>query len=106
VLNLGLRCGAAVVTMPRFDLGGFLRLIETHRVTRAPLVPPIVRALATSPLVEGADRSSLRTIISGAAPLSADVAEACARRLGCVVKQGYGLTDTSPVTHINPENAV
>jgi len=106
VLNLGLRCGAAVVTMPRFDLGGFLRLIETHRVTRAPLVPPVVRALATSPLVEGADLSSLRTIISGAAPLSADVAEACARRLGCVVKQGYGLTETSPVTHINPENAV
>jgi acyl-CoA synthetase (AMP-forming)/AMP-acid ligase II len=44
--------------------------------------------------------------VSGAAPLGAEIATDCAERLGCIVKQGYGLTEASPVTHINPEDAV
>lgn len=102
ILNLNLRCGTTTVTMPRFDLEQFLGILSKHRVTFAHLVPPIVLALAKHPLVDKYDLSSLRWLLSGAAPLGADLAEACARRLGCIVVQGYGLTETSPVTHLNP----
>jgi acyl-CoA synthetase (AMP-forming)/AMP-acid ligase II len=102
IMNQALSAGARVVTMPRFDLGGFLDLVERHRVTKAHLVPPIILALAKDPLVEGRDLSSLQWINSGAAPLGAELADACAERLGCTVVQGYGLTETSPVTHAVP----
>jgi acyl-CoA synthetase (AMP-forming)/AMP-acid ligase II len=104
-MNLALAAGATVVTMPRFELGGMLRLIEQHRVTLTFLVPPIVLALARHPSIDGADLSSLRTIVSGAAPLDAAVAAACAARIGCEVIQGYGLTETSPVTHLTPRGS-
>jgi acyl-CoA synthetase (AMP-forming)/AMP-acid ligase II len=56
-------------------------------------------------VVEGYDLSSLDHITSGAAPLGKEVANACADRIGCVVKQGYGLTETSPVTHLEARDA-
>jgi acyl-CoA synthetase (AMP-forming)/AMP-acid ligase II len=100
IMNQGLRAGATIVTMPRFELEHFLELIERHRVTRAYVVPPIALALAKHPAVEGRDLSALRTIMSGAAPLGADLIEQVADRIGCAVIQGYGLTETSPVTHL------
>ena len=54
IMNLGLRNGATIVTMPRFDLDQFLGLIEEHRVTRAYVVPPIALALAKHPAVDDA----------------------------------------------------
>jgi acyl-CoA synthetase (AMP-forming)/AMP-acid ligase II len=102
IMNLGLRSGATIVTMPRFDLEQFLELVERHRVTRAFVVPPIALALAKHPAVEGRDLSTLRMIMSGAAPLGAELAEKVADRVGCLVMQGYGLTETSPVTHTIP----
>ncbi len=102
IMNLGLHRGATIVTMPRFDLEQFLGLLQDHRVTRAYLVPPIVLALAKHPMVDRFDLSSLRVIFSGAAPLDAALADAAGKRLGCVVAQGYGLTETSPVTHATP----
>ncbi|MEX1287917.1 MAG: AMP-binding protein, partial [Acidimicrobiia bacterium] len=59
LMNAGLRAGATIVTMPRFDLPGFLEAIQTYRVTRAYLVPPIILALAKHPLVDQYDLSSL-----------------------------------------------
>jgi len=103
VMNLALYRGAAVVSMPRFDLEQFLGIMRDHRVTRAYLVPPIVLALAKHPAVDGYDLSGLEVIMSGAAPLDATLAEACAKRLGCNVIQGYGLTESSPVTHVNSD---
>ncbi|MDP9347446.1 MAG: AMP-binding protein [Actinomycetota bacterium] len=102
VMNGVLRQGATVVLMPRFDLEQFLGLIEEHRITKAHLVPPIILALAKHPAVEGRDLSSLKLINSGAAPLSAELAAAAAERVGCPVVQGYGMTETSPVTHTTP----
>jgi acyl-CoA synthetase (AMP-forming)/AMP-acid ligase II len=100
IMNQGLLAGATIVTMPRFDLEQFLELLERHAVTRAYVVPPIALALGKHPAVEGRDLSALRTIMSGAAPLGADLAEQVAARVDATVIQGYGLTETSPVTHL------
>jgi acyl-CoA synthetase (AMP-forming)/AMP-acid ligase II len=99
IMNLGLHVGATIVTMPRFDLEQFLETLHKYRITFANVVPPIVLALAKHPLVEKYDLGSLRTVFSGAAPLGAAVAGLASQRLGCEVIQGYGLTETSPVTH-------
>ncbi len=103
ILQMALRFGATIVTMPRFDMEQFLQIIQNQKITYANLVPPIILGLAKHPVVDNFDLSSLRMITSGAAPLGADLAQACADRLDCIVVQGYGLTETSPVTHINPK---
>jgi acyl-CoA synthetase (AMP-forming)/AMP-acid ligase II len=105
IMNLGLHVGATVVTMPRFDLDQCLETLQRYRVTFAPLVPPIVLALAKNPAVDRYELESLRLIFSGAAPLSEHTARAASERLGCRVMQGYGLTETSPVTHGTRANA-
>jgi acyl-CoA synthetase (AMP-forming)/AMP-acid ligase II len=99
MMNAPLRCAGTAVTMPRFELAEFLRVIQDYRITRAFVVPPIVLALAKDPLVDQFDLSSLEFVNSGAAPLSAELEVACRTRLGCRMTQGYGLTETSPVTH-------
>jgi acyl-CoA synthetase (AMP-forming)/AMP-acid ligase II len=99
ILNLGLYRGCTIVTMPRFELEQLLELMQEHRVTFAHLVPPVLVALAKHPAVDDYDLSSLRTIFSGAAPLGEDLTKACIERLGCNVRQGYGMTETSPATH-------
>jgi len=104
ILNLCLYKGMTIVTLPRFDLELFLKTLQDYKITRANLVPPIILALAKHPIVDQYDLSNLRIIMSGAAPLGEEVARACAERLGCIVLQGYGLTETSPVTHVNPED--
>jgi acyl-CoA synthetase (AMP-forming)/AMP-acid ligase II len=103
-LNLALREGATIVTMPRFDLREFLRLVQQHEVTRANVVPPIVLAMAKQPAVDDYDTSTLRLITSGAAPLGADLAQACAQRLGCRVNQAYGMTEIG-MSHAMPDDA-
>jgi acyl-CoA synthetase (AMP-forming)/AMP-acid ligase II len=100
IMNQGLRAGATIVTMPRFDLDGFLDLIQEHGVSQAYVVPPIALALAKHPAVDSRDLSSVQTVMSGAAPLGAELAEQVAKRLDCKVIQGYGMTETSPVTHL------
>src|SRR5438552_12191863 len=102
VLNMGLHLGATIVMMPRFDLDQFLGLIEKYHVTLSHIVPPIVLQLARNPLVENRDLSSLKTIFSGAAPLGPELSRECMERIGCSIRQGYGMTETSPVTHSSP----
>lgn len=102
IANAALRTGGTVVTMPRFDLEQFLGLIQEHRVTKAFVVPPILVALAKHPVVDQYDLSSLIRLTSGAAPLGEELARAVAERVGCEVRQGYGMTETSPVTHMVP----
>jgi acyl-CoA synthetase (AMP-forming)/AMP-acid ligase II len=107
LMNAPLRKGATVVVLPRFDLETFLAAIQNHRITGLYVAPPIVLALAKHPLVAQYDLSSLRYVISAAAPLDADLAEACARRLGLPpVGQAYGMTELSPGTHVVPLDAM
>ena len=102
LMNGVLYYGGTAVTMPRFDLEQFLQILQNHKVTRAYLVPPIILALAKHPIVDNYDLSSLTQVFSGAAPLSAELAAEAAARIECEVVQGYGLTETSPVTHATP----
>src|SRR4051794_23599070 len=109
LMNQGLAWGGAVVTLPRFDLEDFLRTIQEHKITRAFVAPPILLALAKHPVVDQYDLSSLTSILSGAAPLDADLAQAAQDRLrkgaadGVTVAQGYGMTELSPVSHTTPD---
>src|SRR6202011_2881090 len=79
-----------------------LELIERHRVTLLLGAPTMYAALATLPADAGAENgrrqlAGVRLAFSGAAPLSAEVADACERRFGLVIRQGYGLTEAAPV---------
>ena len=104
ILNMGLHLGATIVLMPRFDLEQFLSLIQKHRVTLSHIVPPIVLQLAQNPIIDNYDLSSLKMIFSGAAPLGVELSRECIERVGCGIRQGYGMTETSPVTHSSPPN--
>ena len=103
VLLLGLWSGATIVVMPKFELEPYLDLLERHRATMLHVVPPIVVALAKSPCVGGRNFSQVRKLFSGAAPLGADVIVQCTARVGCVLQQGYGMTEASPATHTTSE---
>jgi acyl-CoA synthetase (AMP-forming)/AMP-acid ligase II len=102
IMNVGLYEGARIVVMPRFDLETFLKVLQDYGVTLAHVVPPIMLALAHHPSVDNYDLSKLRTLFSGAAPLSEQLARACRERLGCDIRQGYGMTETSPAIHLTP----
>ncbi|MEV2217095.1 4-coumarate--CoA ligase family protein [Streptomyces sp. NPDC050997] len=107
LMNGPLRNGATVVVLPRFDLETFLAAIQNHRITGLYVAPPIVLALAKHPLVAQYDLSSLKYIVSAAAPLDARLAAACSQRLGLPpVGQAYGMTELSPGTHVVPLNAM
>jgi acyl-CoA synthetase (AMP-forming)/AMP-acid ligase II len=102
VLNMGLYTGATIVMLPRFDLETFLKTAQDYDVSLAHIVPPIVLALSKHPAVDNYRLPRLRTIFSGAAPLGEELTRACMERLGCSIRQGYGMTETSPVTHSSP----
>lgn len=102
ILGLGLYSGATIVSLPKFDLPQFLQTIQDYKVTVGYMVPPIMLALAKHPMVENYDLSSMKVILSAAAPLGKEVQDACIRRLGCIVVQGYGMTETSPGLTLTP----
>ena len=99
LMNGLLANGCTIVTMPRFDLEQALTMIQDHEVSWFFAVPPIVLALAKHPMVDDYNTDSLNVIFSGAAPLSGELGEEAATRLGCSVVQGYGMTELSPVSH-------
>ncbi|WP_432011408.1 AMP-binding protein [Streptomyces cucumeris] len=106
LMNAPLRNGSTVIVLPRFDLEQFLTAIEKHRAEAVYVAPPIVLALAKHPAVEGRDLSSVRFVLSAAAPLDARLAQACADRLGLPpLLQAFGMTELSPGSHLVPLDA-
>ena len=96
--------GQQVITMSdRFDLETFCRLVQEHRPQRAHLVPPIMVGLAKSPIVDQFDMSSLQMVVSAAAPLCSDIETAVVDRLRCDVKQGWGMSELSPIGTFNSD---
>jgi len=102
LLNIALKRRARLVTMPKFDLVEFLRIISEHRCTYLFIAPPIGVALTKHPIVDQYDLSSVRAILSGAAPFDEALGTALAKRLNARVRQGYGMTELSPVSHVIP----
>lgn len=91
-----LAAGATVVTIPRFDPTLVLDVIERHRISLTAVPPPVAAFLAHHPAVAGRDLSSLQLLAVGGAALPVPVHQAVAARLpGCVVAQGWGLTETT-----------
>jgi len=95
-LAMPLAAGATVVTMARFDLERMLALIARHRVSVLVVPPPVMAALARHPLVDRFDLTSLELVVSGGAPLGAELQCAVASRLPhAAVGQGWGMTETT-----------
>jgi acyl-CoA synthetase (AMP-forming)/AMP-acid ligase II len=104
IMNCGLAAGSTIVTMPKFELADFLRVIAEHRTNRVYIAPPVAVALAKHPMVDEYDLSAIDILFSGAAPLDEELAVAVRKRLGCKVHQGYGMTETSPLSHAIPDD--
>ncbi len=104
LMNNGLYRGATVVTMPKFDLAEFLRVISEHKCNTIYIAPPLAVALAKHPIVDEFDLSHVDMVFSGAAPLDAELGHAVGKRIGCKVRQGYGMTEMSPVSHAIPDD--
>ena len=102
VLN-GMALGATLVLHHRFRPASAVRLIEEHRPTLFPTVPAMISALNTQVLRKGKhDLRSLKSCLSGGAALPIRVADEFREHTGCIVVEGYGLSEASPVTHAGP----
>ncbi|CAO3652439.1 unnamed protein product [Mucor hiemalis] len=107
LMHTALFMGIPVHVMPKFDLVQFCETVQKEKITFTCLVPPIILLLAKHPLIDKYDLSSLRLVICGAAPLGGDLAKQVNARLPkMIVKQGYGLTETSPLAIIEPTDNV
>jgi acyl-CoA synthetase (AMP-forming)/AMP-acid ligase II len=105
IMNPALAAGATMVVMQRFDVESYLKTIETYGVTVLFAAPPMVLALAQHPTVNAFNLSSVRWLMSSAAPLDATTARAAQEKLGCTVFQAYGMTEASPGVFSNrPED--
>ena len=102
VQNFGLRLGAELILLPRFELEQVMSVIEKQKPTVFPGVPTIYTALNTAAEKGGRDLSSIQICISGGAPLPADVRARFEKLTGCRLVEGYGLTEASPVVTCNP----
>jgi 4-coumarate--CoA ligase len=98
ILLCGMRAGAALVIMKRFETVKMLELVERHGITVAPLVPPIVVEMAKTDAMDHHDLSSVRMVISGAAPMGKELQDIVHAKLPqAVLGQGYGMTEAGPV---------
>ena len=106
-LACSLQLGITTVVTPNFHLETFLRLVHQYKATYLHLAPPMAIQLAKSALLAKYDLSSIRCVFSGAAPLGEDLEHQLSQALHgrAVIKQGYGLTETSPTLLVNPTQA-
>nr|AID51448.1 4-coumaroyl:CoA-ligase [Astragalus membranaceus]UWV84637.1 4-coumaroyl:CoA-ligase [Astragalus mongholicus] len=99
ILLCGIRSGAAVLIVQKFEITTLLELIQKYRVTVASFVPPIVLALVKSGESNRYDLSSIRAMITGAAPMGMELEEAVKARLPkTTLGQGYGMTEAGPLS--------
>ncbi|SNS42233.1 class I adenylate-forming enzyme family protein [Actinomadura mexicana] len=101
VLNPALRLGATVVAFSGAGRHDLLRALRDHRVTVAVLPPELLEALAYERAVCRYDLRALRAVVVAGGPLAAEEARAAAARLGCPVRQAYGLAEAGGFTHLN-----
>lgn len=102
VMNFGISIGAELILLPRFELKRLLETVASRKPTLFPAVPTIFNAISTAPETARFDLSSIKYCISGGAPLPVEVKRSFEKLTGCVVVEGYGLTESSPVAVCNP----
>ncbi|WP_119301520.1 long-chain-fatty-acid--CoA ligase [Dongia deserti] len=105
VMNWSLSVGAEMVLVPRFQPEALLKLIDRKKPTAFCAVPTLFTALLSTPGIDSYDLSSIQMIISGGAPLPMEVRQDFERRTGAHIVEGYGLSECSPVTCVNPPSA-
>jgi long-chain acyl-CoA synthetase len=101
-MNIGIAKAAKLVLMPQFELVATLKTIQKEKPTLFPGVPRLYIAINEAKETKDYDLKSIRACLSGAAPLPLAVAEKFESITGSKVVEGYGLTETSPITHANP----
>jgi long-chain acyl-CoA synthetase len=100
-LNAAVGGGACLTLLPRFDPGKALEVIQRDRVTIFEGVPTMYVALLNHPRRGDYDVSSLRLCVSGGAALPVEVLRGFEDAFGCIILEGYGLSETSPVASFN-----
>ncbi|MGQ9557757.1 MAG: long-chain-fatty-acid--CoA ligase [Desulfurispora sp.] len=100
-VNFGIANAATLVILPRFDIEALMQAINTYKPTLFPGVPTMYIAVNNYPQLEKYDVRSIRYCISGSAPLPVEVAQKFEELTGGCLVEGYGLSETSPVTHCN-----
>mgnify|MGYP003771952359 CR=1 FL=1 len=101
-MNLTLYTGCAAIIIPRFEINEFMKILHKTRPTVFPGVPTIFVAIVNHPKVQDYDLSSIRLCVTGASPMPAEVLRRFEELTGSTIVEGYGLTESSPVTHCNP----
>ena len=101
-LNFPVAMGAAIVLVPKPQGAQLLEAIRKFRPTFSPLVPTMYISMMHDPAIEKTDLSCIKGLFSGSAPLPVEVIREFERRSGAVIAEGFGMTESSPVTHINP----
>ena len=101
-MNTSILGGSAVIPVPKFDADLILKLINDEKPTLYPGTPTMYVALINHPKLKEHDVSSIRACVSGSAPLPVEVALRFGELTGGKLVEGYGLSEASPVTHINP----
>ncbi len=100
-LNAAVRSGACLALVPRFDPHAVLETIERYGVTIFQGVPTMYAALLGHPARERFDASTLRLCVSGGAALPVEILRGFEQAFGCIVLEGYGLSETSPIASFN-----
>jgi long-chain acyl-CoA synthetase len=101
-MNLAIRLAWTNVLVPKPQAEPLLEAISKFKVTFAPLVPTMYIGILDHPDLEHTDLSSIKGCFSGSAPLPLEVISKFEKKTGSVIVEGYGLTESSPVTHVNP----
>jgi long-chain acyl-CoA synthetase len=100
-MNCAVCAGATVTMLPRFDPDKALEILERDRVTIFQGVPTMYNALLHADGADSADASSLRACMSGGAAIAVELIRAFEEKFNCIILEGYGLSETSPVASFN-----
>jgi long-chain acyl-CoA synthetase len=101
-MNFAVFMGWGDVLVPKPQPEPLLETIGKYRPTFAPLVPTMYIGMLNHPLIERTDLTSIKGCFSGSAPLPLEVIRDFEQKTGAVIVEGFGMTESSPVTHINP----
>ena len=101
VMNFAVAAGTEMILLPRYELEQTLKTLSAKKATLFPAVPTIYTAINQAPDLAKYDLSSIRYCMSGGAPLPLEVKRQFEQITGCKLVEGYGLSESSPVTTCN-----